>query len=159
MFIFVYLKNRIWTTAIGGTWPKYSHHIFFLLILEALHHPAQVPATKPVVTPRGHCTSSCQWSRDRGEDAIFIHTHTPPDIFLTYSRTRETIVGRDSPSWFSGISLLTLPGYLCRKKLWRMGLCFPSGHRGGWLLLAIKQAAPFLIPNPGAQVPGAVQSS
>ena len=31
---------------------------------------------------------------------------TPLHMFLTYSRTRETIVGRDSPSWFSGTSLL-----------------------------------------------------
>ena len=36
-------QNRIWSTAIGRTWPKHSYHIFFLLVLEAVHHPAQVP--------------------------------------------------------------------------------------------------------------------
>lgn len=120
--------------------------------------PCTGSTTKPVVTPKGTLHLQLPVKQRQGVKMLYLYTHTPPDIFLTYSRTRKLLLGEIALHGSPGISLLTLPGYLCRKKLLKDGAMF-SFRTQRRLTTAIKQAAPFLIPNPGAQVPGAVRSS
>ena len=77
------LRNRIWTTATGRTWPKHSYHIFFLLVLEAVHHPAQVPVfsqwscqedTAPPTSRGSECWRTCtqlNWRRVPGRPVLY----------------------------------------------------------------------------------------
>lgn len=100
IFTFVYLKNRIWTTAIGWTWPTHSHHIFFLLILDAVNCPAQVPVfcNKANGDTRRTLHLQLQRSSNREKNATYLPITCTYhlDVLLSHSRTRKIITGRES---------------------------------------------------------------